>query len=122
MPLNEFHTVSPTVLQFINNCDKFDGKTDVWRTNLQESESSGLIVQPISEEKTASTVSSTIGLKVVGKIDISQFERKKKELSVTKKNYYIIDTNVFVDCPILFLRLTEMYPIILSAKVNGMSR
>ena len=31
MPLNEFHTVSPTVLQFIDNCDKFDGKTNVWR-------------------------------------------------------------------------------------------
>lgn len=51
MPLNEFHTVSPTVLQFIDNCDKFDGKTNVWRTNLQESESSAPIVQPISEEK-----------------------------------------------------------------------
>lgn len=118
MPLNEFHTVSPTVLQFINNCDKFDGKTDVWRTNLQESESSGLIVQPISEEKTASTVSSTIGLKVVGKIDLSQFERKKKELSVTKKNYYIIDTNVFVDCPDIISKIDRKYPIILSAKVT----
>ena len=118
MPLNEFHTVSPTVLQFIDKCDKFDGKTDVWRTNLQESESSGPIVQPISEEKTASTVSSTIGLKVVGKIDLSQFERKKKELSTTKKNYYVIDTNVFVDYPDIISKIDRKYPIILSAKVT----
>ena len=118
MPLNEFHTVSPTVLQFIDNCDKFDGKTNVWRTNLQESESSGPIVQPIPEEKTVSTVSSTIGLKVVGKIDLSQFERKKKELSMTKKNYYIIDTNVFVDYPDIISKIDRKYPIILSAKVT----
>ena len=118
MPLNEFHTVSPTVLQFIDNCDKFDGKTNVWRTNLQESESSAPIVQPISEEKTVSTVSSTIGLRVVGKIDLSQFERKKKELSITKKNYYIIDTNVFVDYPDIISKIDRKYPIILSAKMT----
>lgn len=118
IPLNEFHTVSPTVLQFIDNCDKFDGKTNVWRTNLQESESSGPIVLPIPEEKTVSTVSSTIGLKVVGKIDLSQFERKKKELSMTKKNYYIIDTNVFVDYPDIISKIDRKYPIILSAKVT----
>ena len=118
MPLNEFHTVSPTVLQFIDNCDKFDGKTNVWRTNLQESGSSSPIVQPISEEKIASTASSTIGLKVVGKIDLSQFERKKKELSITKKNYYIIDTNVFVDYPDIISKIDRKYPIILSAKVT----
>ena len=109
---------SPTVLQFIDNCDKFDGKTNVWRTNLQESESSAPIVQPISEEKTVSTVSSTIGLRVVGKIDLSQFERKKKELSITKKNYYIIDTNVFVDYPDIISKIDRKYPIILSAKMT----
>lgn len=101
-----------------DNCDKFDGKTNAWRTNLQESESSGPIVQPIPEEKTVSTVSSTIGLKVVGKIDLSQFERKKKELSMTKKNYYIIDTNVFVDYPDIISKIDRKYPIILSAKVT----
>jgi len=63
-------------------------------------------------------VSSTIGLKVVGKIDLSQFERKKKELSMTKKNYYIIDTNVFVDYPDIISKIDRKYPIILSAKVT----
>lgn len=63
-------------------------------------------------------VSSTIGLKVVGKIDLSQFERKKKELSMTKKNYYIIDTNVFVDYPDIISKIDRKYPIILSAKMT----
>ena len=57
-------------------------------------------------------------LKVVGKIDLSQFERKKKELSITKKNYYIIDTNVFVDYPDIISKIDRKYPIILSAKVT----
>ena len=85
---------------------------------MQESGSSSPIAQPIPEEKTASTVSSIIGLKVVGKIDLSQFERKKKELSITKKNYYIIDTNVFVDYPDIISKIDRKYPIILSAKVT----
>lgn len=56
-------------------------------------------------------------MKVVGKIDLSQFERPKKELSKTKKNYYIIDTNVFVNCPEILSKIDMKYPIILSAKV-----
>lgn len=58
-----------------------------------------------------------IGLKVVGKIDLSQFERPKKEIVVGKKNYYIIDTNVFVNCPDIINRISCEYPVILSAKV-----
>ena len=45
-------------------------------------------------------------------------ERKKKELSITKKNYYIIDTNVFVDYPDIISKIDRKYPIILSAKVT----
>lgn len=57
-------------------------------------------------------------MRVVGKIDLSQFERKKKELSITKKNYYIIDTNVFVDYPDIISKIDRKYPIILSAKMT----
>lgn len=57
------------------------------------------------------------GVKVVGKIDLSQFERPKKELSKTKANYYIIDTNVFVNYPDILSKIDVKYPIILSAKV-----
>jgi hypothetical protein len=38
------------------------------------------------------------GLKVIGKIDLSKFEKQKKEISQDKQNIYIIDTNVFIDC------------------------
>lgn len=58
-----------------------------------------------------------IGVKVVGKIDLSRFERPKKELSKTKKNYYIIDTNVFVNCPDIISKIDAKYTIVLSAKV-----
>jgi LruC domain-containing protein len=35
-----------------------------------------------------------------------------------KKNYYIIDTNVFVNCPDAITKIDKKYPIILSAKVT----
>ena len=58
-----------------------------------------------------------IGLKIVGKIDLTKFERPKKEIVPGKKNYYIIDTNVFVNCPDIINRISNEYPVILSAKV-----
>lgn len=57
------------------------------------------------------------GLKVLGKIDLSKFERKKKEISELKRNYYVIDTNVFVNCPDIIDKISKDYPVILSAKV-----
>ena len=57
------------------------------------------------------------GLKVLGKIDLSKFERKKKEISELKRNYYVIDTNVFVNCPDIIDKINKDYPVILSAKV-----
>lgn len=57
------------------------------------------------------------GLKVLGKIDLSKFERKKKEISELKRNYYVIDTNVFINCPDIIDKINKDYPVILSAKV-----
>lgn len=57
-----------------------------------------------------------IGVKVVGKIDLSKFDTqkpKKKE----KDGCYIIDTNVFVDCPDILYKIGKNYSIILSIKV-----
>ena len=62
--------------------------------------------------------SVSVSSKVVGKIDLSRFERKKKELSSNKKNFYIIDTNIFVNCPDILSKIDKTYPIILSAKVT----
>jgi hypothetical protein len=56
-------------------------------------------------------------VRIVGKIDISQFEKPKKEIKKDKQNIYIIDTNVFVDYPDIISKIDEIYRIILSAKV-----
>src|SRR5690606_30422839 len=57
------------------------------------------------------------GLKVLGKIDLSQFENPKKEIKKDKENIYIIDTNVYVDYPDIILKIDKKYQVILSAKV-----
>lgn len=57
------------------------------------------------------------GLKVIGKIDLSKFEKPKKEINKDKKNIYIIDTNVFVDQPDIISKIDHKYSIVLSAKV-----
>jgi len=60
---------------------------------------------------------SQTGLKILGKIDLSQFEKPKKEIRKDKENLYIIDTNVFVDCPDIISKIDTKYQVILSAKV-----
>lgn len=57
------------------------------------------------------------GLKVLGKIDLSKFEKPKKEIKKDKENLYIIDTNVFVDYPDIISKIDKKYQVILSAKV-----
>lgn len=57
------------------------------------------------------------GLKVIGKIDLSQFEKKKREIVPNKENIFIIDTNVFVNCPDIISRIGRKYKIVIPAKV-----
>jgi rRNA-processing protein FCF1 len=57
------------------------------------------------------------GLKVLGTIDLSKFEKPKKEINKDKENIYIIDTNVFVDQPDIISKIDPKYRIVLSAKV-----
>lgn len=56
-------------------------------------------------------------LKVVGKIDLSKFEKKKVEIVDSKENIYIIDTNVFVNCPDIISKIDKRYTVVLAAKV-----
>ena len=64
------------------------------------------------------TISSgNIGVTITGKIDLSQFERKRKEIDETQENIYIIDTNVFVNCPDIISRIGNKYQIVIPAKV-----
>lgn len=71
----------------------------------------------VDELKMPETTSNTIGIKIIGKIDVSKFEKHKKEISKDKINYYIIDTNVLVDYPDIISKIDKQYQIILSAKV-----
>ncbi len=77
---------------------------------------------PYNEEKTQYykpkiEPENRTGLKVLGTIDLSKFEKPKKEISKYKENIYIIDTNVFVDQPDIISKINTKYSIALSAKV-----
>ncbi len=55
--------------------------------------------------------------KVLYTIDVSKFEKSKKEIKKDKENIYIIDTNVFVDHPEIISKIDIKYSVVLSAKV-----
>ena len=79
-------------------------------------ESSHISNQP--DNKKESTLSTQdILLKVVDKIDLTKFEKPKKEIIKGKENIYIIDTNVFVDHPDIISKIDTKYSVVLSAKV-----
>ncbi|MBR3427270.1 MAG: AAA family ATPase [Bacteroidales bacterium] len=61
--------------------------------------------------------SGNISINVVDKMDLSKFERKRKEIVEGKENIYIIDTNVFVNCPDIITRIGNKYKIVIPAKV-----
>lgn len=61
--------------------------------------------------------SGDIAVKITGKIALSQFECKRKEIVEGKENIYIIDTNVFVNCPDIISRIGNKYKIVIPAKV-----
>lgn len=67
-----------------------------------------------------STEVPKVKLKIVGKIDLSKFETKKKKesvINITSSTTYIIDTNAFVDCPHIISKINRDATIVLSAKV-----
>ena len=79
-------------------------------------------IVPASAPTTTSEETSpaaAAGFKVLGKIDLSQFETPKQKAvkSQVKRNIYIIDTNVFVNCPDILSKIDASYQVVLSAKV-----
>jgi rRNA-processing protein FCF1 len=56
-------------------------------------------------------------LKIIDKIDLSKFEKPKKEIIEGKENIYIIDTNVFIDQPDIISKIDSKFSVVLSAKV-----
>lgn len=78
-------------------------------------DNSDISIQP---NKTIDTISTQdIQVKVIAKIDLSKFEKPKKEIVKGKNNIYIIDTNVFVDHPDIISKIDTKYSIVLSAQV-----
>jgi rRNA-processing protein FCF1 len=71
----------------------------------------------VSETQVEEKLVNKTGLKVLGKIDLSKFEKSKKEIKKDKENIYIIDTNVFVDQPDIISKIDQKYSVVLSAKV-----
>lgn len=66
----------------------------------------------------AKTISAgSITLTVKDKIDLSKFEKKRAELVNGKENIYIIDTNVFVNCPDIISKIGKKYKIIIPSTV-----
>lgn len=113
IPIADIHSISPLVKQFISHCEilSHNGTISKPRENTERDDS-------VATKTTNSQTTPRIpGVKVVGKIDLSRFERKKVEIQPTKKNYYIIDTNVFVNYPEILSKIDVKYPIVLSAKV-----
>lgn len=62
-------------------------------------------------------IEKLIGLKIIDKIDLSKFEKPKREILINKENIYIIDTNVFVNQPDIISKIDKKYKVVLSAKV-----
>jgi rRNA-processing protein FCF1 len=62
-------------------------------------------------------IAGNIAVTVVDKIDLSKFERKRKEIIEGKENIYIVDTNVFVNCPDIIARIGKQYKTIIPTKV-----
>ena len=92
LPLDElsnFHSVSPMVLKFLSRCDRIDSQEKVIAApgiNLQEIVAPKPVEPKVETKPEPTPVAEsqkkeekpTIGLKIVGKIDLSQFERPKK--------------------------------------------
>lgn len=119
--LGNFHSSSPIVMDFLAHCDQINNGILIAHEKIDQP----TLVDNVSVNTEAQVEPEIfkievpkIGTKQVGFIDPSTFERPKKELKADKKNYYIIDTNVFVNCPDIISKIDKKYPIILSAKVT----
>ena len=98
-----------TYLKKLNDEYSFYYSTD---KKLIESKNTVTNVPQVEEKSDSQT-----GLMVLGKIDLSRFEKLKKEIVKGKENIYIIDTNVFVDQPDIISKIDKQYQVVLSAKV-----
>lgn len=124
LDFNSLSSVPLKSLTYIRNCNVIDINS---RTNNEvkkiEPKSSLLIEQKdnhndISENNSPTIISNEVAsVKVLRTIDLAKFEKKKVEIIEGKENVYIIDTNVFVNCPEIISKIDKRYTIVLAAKV-----
>lgn len=116
---NEFaFTVNPIsgkIAKSEQNLNKINPSKEKPDINIQNNLYDATITK--DSQSSSQKSSNAISIKVIGKIDPAKYEKPKKELKKDKENLYVIDTNVFVDCPDIITRIDKQYPIILSAKV-----
>jgi rRNA-processing protein FCF1 len=108
LPLEMMPIKSAKVRAFLSSCSIISNQGEV---------------PSVQHDTTTKTVNSTssqsgiVGPKVVGFVDPATFERKRKEVVSDKRNIYVIDTNVFVNCPDIISKVGDKYSIALAAKV-----
>ena len=56
-------------------------------------------------------------VKILDSMDVSRFERKRVEIDSTKENVYVVDTNVFVNCPDIISIIGKEYKVVIPATV-----
>lgn len=113
VPLENFHSVDARVKAYLGGCIKIspDGKV----LSVPSSQVNPKVnTHVIHVEEPIQIIP---GIKVLGKIDLSKLEKPKKEIQKGKRNIYVIDTNVFVNCPDIISHIEKQYEIALSAKV-----
>jgi rRNA-processing protein FCF1 len=91
------------VAEFISKCE------------IDNAASVPVVVEDLGGNESNKSISPSI--KVIDKIDLSKFEKPKKEIIQGKENIYIIDTNVFVDYPDIISKIDKKDSVVLSAKV-----
>ena len=119
IPLEGMNSISGKVSEYLKACDSIIsqcGEQLICKTQFPIEARVMEIKADIESIKTDSCATLP-GIKVVGHIDLSKFEKKKKEIQLDKQNLYVIDTNVFVNEPDIISKIDKKYPIILSAKV-----
>jgi len=110
--IDDYQNLDEGVKTYLNKLDQEFSFYFNTSNNLLEPE-----IQDEKENIVEESSKKQPGLKLVGKIDLSKFEKPKKEIIQGKENIYIIDTNVFVDYPDIISKIDKKYSVVLSAKV-----
>jgi rRNA-processing protein FCF1 len=100
MPLIGYPTTAATVHEYLSQCPYIED---------------GRMVFPAEITKQSGQTQG--GIQPLGKIDLSSTKKPNKEIRSDRVNYYVVDTNAFVNCPTIIEKIDPRYTVLLSAKV-----